>query len=162
MGSRAQREIQRTLSHNMNSLVLVVLGLVSSNLAVSHIEVSSTWSRQLGLCCGQVRTKCAAGCANALCTVQCSGTCGLLNTSCGPYTCSSVSNACKDPSAVPSPTPTPSPAPVPTPTPTPTPTPAPSPCLPTGAYCTVNSQPVGIECCNSAQCIPEPPNAKCG
>merc|ERR1711936_37648 len=150
MGSRAQREIQRTLSHNMNSLVLLVLGLVSCNLAVSHIEVSRTWSRQLGLCCGQVRTKCATGCANALCTVQCSGTCGLLNTSCGPYTCSSVSNACKDPSAVPSPTPTPSP------------TPAPSPCLPTGAYCVVANTPTGIDCCNSAQCIPEPPNAKCG
>merc|ERR1711970_1659069 len=79
----------------MNSLVLTLaLCLVSSSLASTGIEVSDTWERQLGLCCGGVRTKCATGCANAACDVQCSGRCGFLNTLCGPYTCSSVTNAC--------------------------------------------------------------------
>merc|ERR1711910_178446 len=106
----------------MNSLVLTLaLCLVSGSLASTGIEVSDTWERQLSLCCGQVRTKCAAGCANAACNVQCSGRCGLLNTLCGPYTCSSVSNACTPQGSTSSPSPTPTPTPTPSPTPTPAP-----------------------------------------
>merc|ERR1712215_216130 len=90
----------------MTSLVL---------LFISWVVAGRTENRQLSYCCGQVRTKCAAGCADAAYNVQCSGRCGLLNTLCGPYTCSSVTNACTSEGS----TPTPLPSPTPTPTPTP-------------------------------------------
>merc|ERR1712215_310426 len=109
----------------MNSLVLsLALCLVSGSLASTGIEVSDTWERQLSLCCGGVRTKCATGCANAACDVQCSGRCGFLNTLCGPYTCGSVTNACSGSSSD-------------TTTTTTTTTTA-SACLPATAYCMVN------------------------
>merc|ERR1711954_618467 len=60
--------------------------------------VSTTWSRQLGFCCGSVATKCAQGCAGKNCDVRCSGTCGILSTTCS-YTCSQVSNACTNTAA---------------------------------------------------------------
>merc|ERR1711970_1211898 len=133
----------------MNSLVLtLVICLVSGSLATTGIEVSSTWSRQLGLCCGSVRTKCAAACANAACDVQCSGNCGFFNTLCGPYTCSSVSNACTGSSSD-------------TTTTTTTTTTA---CLPATGYCIVNNVPVGIACCTGSTCLPDstdPTNGKC-
>merc|ERR1712183_312158 len=107
----------------MNTLVLTLaLCLVSGSLASIGIEVSDTWERQLGLCCGGVRTKCATGCANAACDVQCSRRCGFLNTLCGPYTCSSVTNACSGSSSD---------------TTTTTTTTTASACLPATAYCIV-------------------------
>merc|ERR1719309_272081 len=64
----------------MNSSVFTMFFLVFSftttSLATKQFEVSSSWSRQLGFCCGSVATKCAQGCARKNCDVQCSGTCG--------------------------------------------------------------------------------------
>merc|ERR1712105_90079 len=57
-------------------------------------EVAHSSNRQFGFCCGEVTRKCAIGCAGKSCDIQCSGTCGILNSQCGPYTCSSVTNAC--------------------------------------------------------------------
>merc|ERR1712002_160593 len=57
-------------------------------------EVAHSSNRQFGFCCGEVTTKCAQGCAGKSCDIQCSGTCGFLNSQCGPYTCSAVTNAC--------------------------------------------------------------------
>merc|ERR1719187_2997449 len=82
----------------MNSSVLALFCLVSSTLATNHIEVSSSWSRQLGFCCGSVATICAQGCAGKNCDVRCSGTCGILSTTCS-YTCSQVTNACTNTAA---------------------------------------------------------------
>merc|ERR1719411_55691 len=85
----------------MNSPVLALFSLVfvfTTTLATNHIEVSSSWSRQLGFCCGSVATKCAQGCAGKNCDVRCSGTCGILSTTCS-YTCSQVTNACTNTAA---------------------------------------------------------------
>merc|ERR1712183_103850 len=84
----------------MNYLALPFLCLmVASSLAVKEIQVSKSWSRQLAVCCGTVTSKCATGCAGKSCDIQCSGRCGILNTKCGPYKCSAVSNACTSSSA---------------------------------------------------------------
>merc|ERR1712215_199621 len=64
-----------------------------------NFEVAHSSNRQFGFCCGEVTTKCAQGCAGKSCDIQCSGTCGFLNSQCGPYTCSSVTNACVSSSA---------------------------------------------------------------
>merc|ERR1719376_1443871 len=64
-----------------------------------NFEVANSSNRQLGFCCGTVTTKCAQGCAGKSCDIQCSGTCGILNSQCGPYTCSAVTNACVSSSA---------------------------------------------------------------
>merc|ERR1712029_1305570 len=64
-----------------------------------NFEVGNTSNRQLGFCCGEVTRKCAIGCAGKSCDIQCSGTCGILNSQCGPYTCSAVTNACVSSSA---------------------------------------------------------------
>merc|ERR1712168_297663 len=90
-------------SQDMNSPVLAVFSLgfiFTTTLATNQIEVSSSWSRQLGFCCGSVATKCAQGCAGKNCDVQCSGTCGILSTTC-TYTCSQVTNACSNTAATP-------------------------------------------------------------
>merc|ERR1712002_965882 len=70
----------------------------TDSLATKQFEVSSSWSRQLGFCCGSVATKCAQGCAGKNCDVRCSGTCGILSTTCS-YTCSQVTNACTNTAA---------------------------------------------------------------
>merc|ERR1719435_691406 len=86
----------------MNSSVLTMFFLLftftTASLATKQFEVSSSWSRQLGFCCGSVATKCAQGCAGKNCDVQCSGTCGILSTTC-TYTCSQVTNACSNTAA---------------------------------------------------------------
>merc|ERR1719466_561099 len=86
----------------MNSSVLIMFFLLftftTASLATKQFEVSSSWSRQLGFCCGSVATKCAQGCAGKNCDVQCSGTCGILSTTC-TYTCSQVTNACSNTAA---------------------------------------------------------------
>merc|ERR1712183_255472 len=73
--------------------------MVASSLAGGQIQVSKSSSRQLAVCCGTVTSKCATGCAGKSCDIQCSGRCGILNTKCGPYKCSAVSNACTSSSA---------------------------------------------------------------
>merc|ERR1712106_1099092 len=75
------------------ALSLVCLMTVSA-LPTKNIEVANSSLRQLGFCCGTVTSKCAQGCAGKSCDIQCSGTCGILNSVCGPYTCSAVTNAC--------------------------------------------------------------------
>merc|ERR1712128_12438 len=69
------------------------MGTVNA-LPTKNIEVANSSLRQLGFCCGSVTSKCAQGCAGKSCDIQCSGTCGILNSVCGPYTCSAVTNAC--------------------------------------------------------------------
>merc|ERR1719309_463579 len=49
-------------------------------------------------CCPSVRGKCQVACGSRTCSSQCGGKCGLFNlNNCGPYTCSSISNACNSP-----------------------------------------------------------------
>ena len=44
-----------------------------------------------------MQTRCASACAGNLCTLKCAGRCGTFNSQCGPWTCSTLSNACTKP-----------------------------------------------------------------
>merc|ERR1712013_297327 len=46
-------------------------------------------------CCGNVQQRCARACTGRSCSLRCQGYCGVFNSRCGPYTCSSVTNACQ-------------------------------------------------------------------
>merc|ERR1712039_1033179 len=46
-------------------------------------------------CCGSVQQRCARACTGRSCSLRCQGYCGVFNSRCGPYTCSSVTNACQ-------------------------------------------------------------------
>merc|ERR1711955_163966 len=48
-------------------------------------------------CCGSVQQRCARACTGRSCSLRCQGYCGIFNSRCGPYTCSSVTNACQQP-----------------------------------------------------------------
>merc|ERR1711955_87390 len=48
-------------------------------------------------CCGSVQQRCARACTGRSCSLRCQGYCGTFNSRCGPYTCSSVTNACQQP-----------------------------------------------------------------
>merc|ERR1719330_1234049 len=48
-------------------------------------------------CCGSVQQRCARACTGRSCSLRCQGYCGMFNSRCGPYTCSSVTNACQQP-----------------------------------------------------------------
>merc|ERR1712001_681555 len=50
-------------------------------------------------CCGSVQQRCARACTGRSCSLRCQGYCGIFNSWCGPYTCSSVTNACQQPTA---------------------------------------------------------------
>merc|ERR1712123_565863 len=82
------------------STLFVFTICVSSGLARIEVEVSRTevaGSRFFfGLfCCPSVKTRCQTACAGRACSTQCGGKCGLFNlNTCGPYTCSAISNAC--------------------------------------------------------------------
>merc|ERR1719283_331801 len=84
----------------MNYLALSLVCLMTvTALPTKNIEVANSSLRQLGFCCVSVTSKCAQGCAGKSCDIQCSGTCGILNSQCGPYKCSAVTNACVSSSA---------------------------------------------------------------
>merc|ERR1712179_716445 len=88
---------------SMNSYLALSLACLLAVQALptkeQNFEVAHSSNRQFGFCCGEVTRKCAIGCAGKSCDIQCSGTCGILNSQCGPYTCSSVTNACVSSSA---------------------------------------------------------------
>merc|ERR1712142_1424554 len=94
---------QAKTSSSMNSYLALSLACLLTVTALptkeQHFEVANTSMRQLGFCCGSVTTKCAQGCAGKSCDIRCSGTCGILNSQCGPYKCSAVTNACVSSSA---------------------------------------------------------------
>merc|ERR1712001_813063 len=50
-------------------------------------------------CCGSMQQRCARACTGRSCSLRCQGYCGIFNSRCGPYTCSSVTNACQQPTA---------------------------------------------------------------
>merc|ERR1711970_1088113 len=89
---------QAKTSLSMNSYLALSLACLLTVQALPtkehNFEVANSSNRQLGFCCGTVTSKCAQGCAGKSCDIQCSGTCGILNSQCGPYTCGSVTNAC--------------------------------------------------------------------
>merc|ERR1712123_12161 len=128
----------------MNYLALSLCFLMlAGGLAAVEMEVARSGSRQLALCCGTVTSKCATGCAGKSCDIQCSGRCGILNTLCGPYKCSAVTNACTSSSAT-------------------TAAATAAACLPTGGYCSVNGVFSTLMCCTGTQCYPDPTNFQLG
>merc|ERR1712128_35067 len=140
----------------MNYLALPFLCLmVASSLAGGQIQVSKSWSRQLAVCCGTVTSKCATGCAGKSCDIQCSGRCGILNTKCGPYKCSAVSNACTSSSATTA-------AAATTVAATTAAATTAAACLPTGGYCSVNGVYSALKCCTGSECYPDATNFQLG
>merc|ERR1712142_1022717 len=103
MGRQFFKLPQAKTSSSMNSYLALSLACLLTVTALptkeQNFEVANTSMRQLGFCCGSVTTKCAQGCAGKSCDIQCSGTCGILNSQCGPYKCSAVTNACVSSSA---------------------------------------------------------------
>merc|ERR1711892_1199371 len=155
----------------MNYLALPFLCLmVASSLAGGQIQVSKSWSRQLALCCGTVTSKCATGCAGKSCDIQCSGRCGILNTLCGPYKCSAVTNACTSSSANTAAAATTAAATTAAPTTAGATTAAATTaaattaaaCLPTGGYCSVNGVYSALKCCTGSECYPDATNFQLG
>merc|ERR1711892_639483 len=145
----------------MNYLALPFLCLmVASSLAGGQIQVSKSSSRQLALCCGTVTSKCATGCAGKSCDIQCSGRCGILNTLCGPYKCSAVTNACTSSSATTAAAGTTAAATTAAATTAAATTAAA--CLPTGGYCSVNGVYSALKCCTGSECYPDATNFQLG
>merc|ERR1712083_453261 len=84
---------------NMRFLLAVAILTVVGAYAASDIvvkvdeEVLSPLLRTF--CCGSVQQRCARACTGRSCSLSCQGYCGVFNSRCGPYTCSSVTNACQ-------------------------------------------------------------------
>merc|ERR1711970_1011123 len=77
------------------TLALFIITSQAFNIKTNDIEAPNSQSlRLLGLCCGSVVTRCAQNCAGKSCDLDCSGTCGFFSTSCGPYKCGALTNAC--------------------------------------------------------------------
>merc|ERR1711970_1022764 len=77
------------------TFALFIITSQAFNIKTNDIEAPNSQSlRLLGFCCGSVVTRCAQNCAGKSCDLDCSGTCGFFSTSCGPYKCGAVTNAC--------------------------------------------------------------------
>merc|ERR1719187_1969793 len=86
--------------------VLFGLALVAA-VAANDIEVEVSPSDRLFglLCCNGVRSQCVLACAGQSCTRTCTGRCGIFMSTCGPYTCSTLTTACSTPTPVAAPAP---------------------------------------------------------
>merc|ERR1711973_9472 len=129
--------IQCILNHfAMKSLVLFCLFSIS--LSATDIELFST-AEDRTVCCLTATNNCATYCAGRSCTATCSVRCGILMSSCGTVTCSSVASS----TCVAAPTPVPTPVPAPTPT-----------CTSAGAKCMSSGSTTQTECCTGSDCFP--------
>merc|ERR1712136_138563 len=143
--------IQCILNHfAMKTLILFCLFSIS--LSATDIELFSP-AEDRTVCCLTATNNCASYCAGRSCTATCSVRCGILMSSCGTVTCSSVaSSTCV---AAPTPVPTPVPSPVPAPVPAPTPVLAPTPtCTSAGAKCMSSGSTTQTTCCTGSDCYP--------
>merc|ERR1719167_1419764 len=84
--------------------VLTVVGVHATSdivVKVKEEELSAQFSSPSSspllrtFCCGNVQQRCARACTGRSCSLRCQGYCGVFNSRCGPYTCSSVTNACQ-------------------------------------------------------------------
>merc|ERR1712211_168374 len=75
--------------------VLTVVGAHATSDIVVKVEVEELSPLLRTFCCGSVQQRCARACTGRSCSLRCQGYCGVFNSRCGPYTCSSVTNACQ-------------------------------------------------------------------
>merc|ERR1712211_106240 len=79
--------------------VLTVVGAhATSDIAVKFEEKELSPLLRT-FCCGSVQQRCARACTGRSCSLRCQGYCGVFNSRCGPYPCSSVTNACQSTTA---------------------------------------------------------------
>merc|ERR1712012_427436 len=74
--------------------VLTVVGAHATSDIVVKVEEEELSPLLRTFCCGSVQQRCARACTGRSCSLRCQGYCGVFNSRCGPYTCSSV-NACQ-------------------------------------------------------------------
>merc|ERR1712013_218735 len=75
--------------------VLTVAGAHATSDIVVKVEEEELSPLLRTFCCGNVQQRCARACTGRSCSLRCQGYCGVFNSRCGPYTCSSVTNACQ-------------------------------------------------------------------
>merc|ERR1719408_1136803 len=75
--------------------VLTVVGVHATSDIVVKVEKEELSPLLRTFCCGNVQQRCARACTGRSCSLRCQGYCGVFNSRCGPYTCSSVTNACQ-------------------------------------------------------------------
>merc|ERR1739844_348500 len=76
-------------------LVLTFVGAHATSDIVVKVEEEELSPLLRTFCCGSVQQRCARACTGRSCSLRCQGYCGVFNSRCGPYTCSSVTNACQ-------------------------------------------------------------------
>merc|ERR1711978_531769 len=77
--------------------VLTVVGAHATSDIVVKVEEEELSPLLRTFCCGSVQQRCARACTGRSCSLRCQGYCGVFNSRCGPYTCSSVTNANQQP-----------------------------------------------------------------
>merc|ERR1712088_902425 len=75
--------------------VLTVVGANAASDIVVKVDEEELSPLLRTFCCGSVQQRCARACTGRSCSLRCQGYCGVFNSRCGPYTCSSVTNACQ-------------------------------------------------------------------
>merc|ERR1711973_848555 len=75
--------------------VFTVAGVHATSDIVVKVEEEELSPLLRTFCCGNVQQRCARACTGRSCSLRCQGYCGVFNSRCGPYTCSSVTNACQ-------------------------------------------------------------------
>merc|ERR1712177_8137 len=75
--------------------VFTVVGVHATSDITVKVEEKELSPLLRTFCCGNVQQRCARACTGRSCSLRCQGYCGVFNSRCGPYTCSSVTNACQ-------------------------------------------------------------------
>merc|ERR1711928_32767 len=75
--------------------VFTVVGVHATSDIIVKVEEEELSPLLRTFCCGSVQQRCARACTGRSCSLRCQGYCGVFNSRCGPYTCSSVTNACQ-------------------------------------------------------------------
>merc|ERR1711970_345259 len=75
--------------------VFTVVGVHATSDIVVKVEEEELSPLLRTFCCGSVQQRCARACTGRSCSLRCQGYCGVFNSRCGPYTCSSVTNVCQ-------------------------------------------------------------------
>merc|ERR1712112_585965 len=75
--------------------LLTVVGAYAASDIVVKVDEEELSPLLRTFCCGSVQQRCARACTGRSCSLRCQGYCGVFNSRCGPYTCSSVTNACQ-------------------------------------------------------------------
>merc|ERR1739844_150254 len=79
--------------------VLTVVGAHAAGDIVVKVDEEELSPLLRTFCCGSVQQRCARACTGRSCSLRCQGYCGIFDSRFGPFSCSSVTNACQQPTA---------------------------------------------------------------